>query len=227
MRETGNGAPQIDEVSAVLEGPWRQGSERRWLVRLADGRSAVLGQLLPELAQDEAVRRRYVRDAERLRDLRAAPLARILALGPGPDPRAPDAAPPWRLREEPEGQNLEALLARRAPLPIDEALFLAADLADAVHEVHRQGAVLRDLHPRHVLLSAPGRAALHRRRSRAGRRAVHADRREPGARGLALPRTRAASTARRSMPAPTSTPSASSPGERSPARCLLATSPRS
>jgi hypothetical protein len=148
--------PQPEAVRERLEGPWRQGSERRWLVRLADGQRAVLAQLLPELARDEAVRRRYVRDAERLRDLDAPALARTLAIGPGPDPRDPAAPPPWRLREEPEGQTLESLLARRAPLPVDEALLLLAALADAVHQVHRRGAVLRDLHPRHVVVPPRG-----------------------------------------------------------------------
>jgi hypothetical protein len=149
--------PRPDAVAERLEGPWRQGSERRWLVRLHDGRKAVLAQLLPELARDEAVRRRYVRDAERLRDLAAPSLAQVLAIGPPPDPRDPTAAPPWRLREEPEGENLETVLARRAPLPIDEALLLLANLAEAVHEVHRRGAVVRDLHPRHVVLPPRGR----------------------------------------------------------------------
>ena len=46
----------------LLAGPERIGSEQRWRVRLDDGRLAVLGRLLPELAADPAIRRRYVHD---------------------------------------------------------------------------------------------------------------------------------------------------------------------
>src|SRR4051812_1824973 len=53
----------------VVAGPERVGSEQRWRVRLADGRAALLARLAPELARDLALRRRYVRDLERLRAL--------------------------------------------------------------------------------------------------------------------------------------------------------------
>ncbi len=144
--------PRAQPGMRVLEGPERVGSEQRWRVQLANGEPALLGQLLPELAADEALRRRYVRDVERLRDVDVEGLARILAFGPQPDPRAPDGAPPWRLRADPPGETLEAWLMRRAPAPIDEVARIIARLADIVHRVHGHGAVLRDLHPRWVRL---------------------------------------------------------------------------
>jgi hypothetical protein len=149
-----SGFPGPAGVVALDAAPVRVGLERRWQVRLADGRPGLLAQLLPELARDEALRRRYVQDLERLRALEAPVMAEILAIGPQPDPRDPGAAPPWRLRVDPPGETLEARLSS-GPLPVDEALGIGRALASALHEVHRRGATLRDLHPRHIVLLPP------------------------------------------------------------------------
>ncbi len=150
----------------VVAGPVRQGSEQLWEVRLADGRAAVLGALLPELAREQSVRRRYVRDVERQRALVTAltenpgnhgpGIASIIASGPEPDPRDADAEPPWRLREQPQGTSFDAWLDKRAPAPVDEVCELVAQLADLLHRVHAHGVVLRDLHPRQVLCTPDG-----------------------------------------------------------------------
>ncbi|MEM7152088.1 MAG: protein kinase [Myxococcota bacterium] len=140
----------------VIEGPARIGSELRWRVQ-HEGRPALLAQLLPELAHDPAVRRRYVRDVERLRGLGLAGLAPTRKTGPEPDPRAPEAPPPWRLRDDPEGETLEHWLTRRAPAPVDEVARLGAALAELVHRLHGRGAVVRNLDPSHVVLAADDR----------------------------------------------------------------------
>lgn len=143
----------------VVDGPWDVGSEERWLLQLADGRRAVLGRLSPALARDESVRRRWVRDVERLIECAAPSVAPILAVGPRPDPRDPAADPPWRLRVEPEGEALVTWLAR-APVPIDELARRGAALADALHAVHLGGAVVRNLHPRDLIWTHDGRVIL-------------------------------------------------------------------
>ncbi|HLT36487.1 MAG TPA: protein kinase, partial [Enhygromyxa sp.] len=148
----------------VIDGPWDVGSEERWLLRLADGRRAVLGRLSPALARDESVRRRWVRDVERLIECAAPSVAPVLAVGPRPDPRDPAADPPWRLRLEPEGESLATWLAR-APVPMDELAQRGAALADALHAVHlgesgHGGAVVRNLHPRDLIWTHDGRVVL-------------------------------------------------------------------
>lgn len=141
----------------VIDGPWDVGSEERWLLRLADGRRAVLSRLSEALARDESVRRRWVRDVERLIECAAPSVAPILALGPRPDPRDPTADPPWRLRLEPEGESLVTWLAR-APVPIDELAMRGAALADALHGLG--GMVVRNLHPRDLIWTTDGRVVL-------------------------------------------------------------------
>ncbi len=148
--------PRLPETVTIVDGPIRVGNELRWHVTRADGEPAVLVQLVPELADDESVRRRYVYEAERLRDLAAPAVAPTFGIGPAPDPRDPAAAPPWRLRADPSGETLAAWLDRRAPAPADEAVALVATVADAVHGVHAAGAVLRDLEPRSVVLGSDG-----------------------------------------------------------------------
>ena len=122
-----------------------------WQIELPDGRRAVLAQLVPELAAEPMLRRRWVTDMERIAALTIPALPAILALGPSPDPRVADAAPPWRVRLDPSGETLEHLL-QRAPLPIDEVVDLGVRLADAVQSCHDAGAILRDLDPRHVVI---------------------------------------------------------------------------
>jgi hypothetical protein len=143
----------------VLDGPHDEGSEQRWRIRTADGRTLLVGQLAPDLAKDESIRRRWVRDAERIKALAVHSVAPVLEIGPQPDPRARTAEPPWRVRLDPPGETLETFL-RRAPVTLEEFTAVFVGVADAVHAVHRHGAVLRDLRPGQVVLTADRRVIL-------------------------------------------------------------------
>ncbi|MCB9568316.1 MAG: protein kinase [Myxococcales bacterium] len=157
-----SGAPPITTRTplSVLEGPERCGSEQRWRVRLADGRPALLARLLPELASDPAIRRRYVRDLERLASLGERGVAPLRERGPEPDPRDPRAAPPWRLRLAPPGITLAEWLRKRAPAPVDEVAARGAALAECLAAIHDRGVVVRDLAPRWIVIGPEGQVTL-------------------------------------------------------------------
>ena len=51
-----------------------------------------------------------------------------------------------------EGESLRDRLDRERQLPVDEALRIAREVADALDYAHRQGIVHRDIKPENILL---------------------------------------------------------------------------
>jgi tetratricopeptide (TPR) repeat protein/TolB-like protein len=58
----------------------------------------------------------------------------------------------WYTMPYVDGESLRGRLARETQLPIDEALRLIREVADALEHAHRQGFVHRDLKPENILL---------------------------------------------------------------------------
>ncbi len=159
---TQQGAARLSFVPfehVITGGPEDVGSEQRWRVRLADGRNAVVGQLAPELARDESLRRRYIGDLRRQAALAAVSVIPNFATGPESEAEAedPKAEPPWRARLELSGIVVEEWLAHHAPAPLDAVCALIAAIADAMHAVHKQGGVLREVSPRTMIWVEDGR----------------------------------------------------------------------
>jgi serine/threonine-protein kinase len=55
-----------------------------------------------------------------------------------------------------EGQDLKALIEAEAPLPPEEALTIAAQVADGLEYAHRRGLVHRDVKPQNMLMTPDG-----------------------------------------------------------------------
>jgi serine/threonine-protein kinase len=112
------------------------------------GRHVAVKVLHPDLAADVSSGRfeREITLAARLQHPHLVPL---LSAG------AVDGAPPLPFYTMPfvEGETLRARLTRVRALPVDEAVRLLRELADALAYAHEQGVMHRDLKPENVLLA--------------------------------------------------------------------------
>ena len=69
-----------------------------------------------------------------------------------------------------EGESLRDRLNREKQLPIDDAVRIAREVADALDYAHRHGVIHRDIKPENILLhdgQRAGRRLRHRARARA------------------------------------------------------------
>jgi serine/threonine protein kinase len=101
-------------------------------------------------------RERFFREAEAAGRLSHPGIVTIFDMGEEPDTHAP-----YIVMEYVGGQSLETLLSQDGhKLPVDRALQLALELAEALDCAHGQGVVHRDLKPANVLLTDDGHAKI-------------------------------------------------------------------
>jgi Tol biopolymer transport system component len=118
------------------------------------GREVALKVLPAAFAADPDRVARFEREAKVLASLSHAGIAHLyglesVALGDGTQAHV-------LVMELAEGEDLAARLGRGA-LPIDEALLVARQIAEALEEAHEKGIVHRDLKPANVKLASDGR----------------------------------------------------------------------
>jgi serine/threonine protein kinase len=105
--------------------------------------------VLPELvATDPELRLRFEREAKTLAALSHPHICPVFDVGrqDGVD---------FLVMEHLEGETLAQRLAR-GPLPFDQALEIAIEIADALDKAHRAGIIHRDLKPANILLTKSG-----------------------------------------------------------------------
>jgi len=113
------------------------------------GRDVAIKVLPPEVAQDPERLGRFQREAHLLASLNHPHIAAIYGLEEA-------NGKPFLALELVKGEDLKERLARGA-IPVDEALEIAEQIAEALEEAHAKGIVHRDLKPANVKLTADGK----------------------------------------------------------------------
>src|SRR5262249_27870060 len=113
------------------------------------GRDVAIKVLPPEVANDSDRPARFRPGAHVLPSPHHPPLAALSGL-------EETEGKPFRALELVEGEDLKQRLAR-GPMPLDEALEVAAQIAEALEEAHNKGIVHRDLKPANVKVTPDGR----------------------------------------------------------------------
>ena len=109
--------------------------------------------IIPDLfALDPERLARFTREAQALAGLNHANIAHVYGVLP---PEGGSHKTPGLVMELVEGEDLSAIIAR-GPLPLDEALVIARQIADALEAAHESGIVHRDLKPANVKVRPDG-----------------------------------------------------------------------
>jgi serine/threonine protein kinase len=107
--------------------------------------------LSPMLARDEALRARFLQEANIQAKLRHPGIVQVLTADM-------ESEQPSLVLEYIEGKSLSEVLEIRGALPIEDALKIMEQVISAVGYAHRQGVVHRDLKPSNVMVMANGEA---------------------------------------------------------------------
>ena len=121
------------------------------------GRKAAIKVLRRELAEDSGLVERFMNEARAANAIRHPNIIDIIDVGLLP------TGVPYLMMEFLEGESLSQRILRRRPMPIAEAVDVAAQTASALAAAHDKGIVHRDLKPDNLFL-IPDDARTPRRR---------------------------------------------------------------
>jgi serine/threonine protein kinase/Flp pilus assembly protein TadD len=112
------------------------------------GRTVAIKVLPAHLSNDPNLQQRFLREARTISALQHPHICALFDVGSqdGTD---------YLVMEYLEGESMAERLAR-GPLPSDQALQTAIEIADALQEAHRQGFIHRDLKPGNIMLTNTG-----------------------------------------------------------------------
>jgi Tol biopolymer transport system component len=117
------------------------------------GRTVAIKILSPRLAEDPHFRVRFEREARAISQLNHPHICTLYDVGESAGSDAPSSTPVrYLVMEFVEGETLAERLAR-GPLPLDQTLAYAAQIADALDKAHRRGFIHRDLKPGNVMVT--------------------------------------------------------------------------
>jgi hypothetical protein len=121
------------------------------------GRLVAIKVLPPHLSADPDSRERFEREARAVSQLTHPHICTLHDIGsePGTDVGGARTTTTYLVMEYLEGGTLEARLAK-GQLPLDQALRIAIEIADALDKAHSEGVIHRDLKPANVMLTKAG-----------------------------------------------------------------------
>lgn len=113
------------------------------------GRVFVIKRLHSQFAEDPVYVQKFIQEAQAIEKLRGCPnIVEIIDMTQTEDGQL------ILVMEAMEGGDLEALLRRTGPAPVDDALRYALQIAEALKAAHAAGLVHRDVKPENVLLGS-------------------------------------------------------------------------
>ena len=113
----------------------------------------ALKALLPHLAEEPAIRERFLVEARAIAPLRHANIVRFYDVGE-------DAGRPFFTMELIDGKTLADLLAVGGRLPLDRVVQTLQALGSALDYLHGRGLVHRDIKPANIMVDRAGRTVL-------------------------------------------------------------------
>jgi len=111
------------------------------------GRLAAIKVLKPEFAADAEQTDRFLKEAQALSAIKHRGIIEIIGFGPTSDGRQ------YMTTEFLEGEPLDAVVSREAPMPPMRVLALVDEILHALSAAHKSGVVHRDLKPSNVFLA--------------------------------------------------------------------------
>ncbi|KQX52702.1 MULTISPECIES: serine/threonine-protein kinase [unclassified Streptomyces] len=125
------------------------GMGKVYIGRDADGVPAAVKVLRPELAHDQHLAQRFVREADMARAVTSKGVARVLGA-------QTEGGRPWIAAEFLAGPTLDEAVRAYGPLDVPAVRTLAAQLARTLHDIHAAGLIHRDLKPANIVLTSTG-----------------------------------------------------------------------
>jgi serine/threonine-protein kinase len=108
-----------------------------------------------EPEEEEEFRLRFMNEAQAAGRLHHSGIVAVFDVG-----ESLENKDPYIVLEYVSGESLNRILAREKKLPLEAALKLAEEIADALDYAHAQGVIHRDIKPANILITEEGRAKI-------------------------------------------------------------------
>jgi serine/threonine protein kinase len=122
-------------------------------VREPGGDTVALKVLKRALSRDSIYRQRFLREAEVAKQVEHKHLVPVVEAGE-------DDGVNYIAMQYVEGGSLDDRIEATGPLPLQDAVHVAAEVASGLDALHREGLVHRDVKPSNIMLDSSGSAAL-------------------------------------------------------------------